>query len=206
VVLLHGYGADGNDLIAIGRQWQRWLPDAAFVAPHAPEACGMAPMGRQWFALTFRDPHERWRGVRQAGPGLEAFLEAELARHSLPASKLALVGFSQGTMMALHVGLRRAPAPAAILGFSGMVVLEEGKGPESLAPQVRSKPPILLVHGDRDDVIPVDALFFSTGVLAAAEVPCQWHLSVGVSHGIDAEGLRHGGLFLTQAFGLPYPK
>jgi phospholipase/carboxylesterase len=205
VVFLHGYGADGNDLIEIGRQWQRWLPDAAFVSPHAPEPCGQAPMGRQWFALTFRDPHERWRGVSQAGPGLEAFLEAELARHNLPASKLALVGFSQGTMMALHVGLRRAVAPAAIVGFSGMVVLEEGKGGESLKSAVPSKPPILLVHGDQDDVIPVDALFLSADALAAAEVPCQWHLSLGVAHGIDAEALRHGGLFLTQSFGLPYP-
>ncbi|HEU4520041.1 MAG TPA: dienelactone hydrolase family protein [Microvirga sp.] len=206
VVFLHGYGADGNDLIEIGRQWQRWLPDAAFVAPHAPEACGMSPMGRQWFPLTFRDPHERWRGVNHAGPGLDAFLDAELRTHGLPASKLALVGFSQGTMMALHVGLRRAEAPAALVGFSGMVVLEEGQGPDQLRGQLRAKPPILLVHGDRDDVIPVDALFLSTDALAAAEVPCQWHLSVGVAHGIDGEALRHAGLFLTQCFGLPYPK
>ena len=206
VVFLHGYGADGNDLIEVGRQCKRWLPDAASVAPHAPEACGMAPMGRKWFALTSRDPHERWRGVNQAGPALDAFLDAELASHDLPASKLALVGFSQGTMMALHVGLRRAQPPAGIVGFSGMVVMEEGKGPQSLAAQIRAKPPILLVHGDRDDVIPVDALFLSTDALAAAEVPCQWHLSVGVAHGIDGEALRHGGLFLAQAFGLPYPK
>jgi phospholipase/carboxylesterase len=186
VVFLHGYGADGNDLIEIGRQWQRWLPDAAFVAPHAPEACAMSPMGRQWFPLTF--------------------LDAELRTHGLPASKLALVGFSQGTMLALHVGLRRAEAPAALVGFSGMVVIEEGRGPDQLKGQLRAKPPILLVHGDRDDVIPVDALFLSTDALAAAEVPCQWHLSVGVAHGIDGEALRHAGLFLTQCFGLPYPK
>jgi phospholipase/carboxylesterase len=205
VVFLHGYGADGNDLIEIARQWQGWLPDAAFVAPHAPEPCAQSPMGRQWFSLTFRDPHERWRGVNHAGPGLEALLETELASHGLSASNLALVGFSQGTMMALHVGLRRTTAPAAIVGFSGMIVMEEGKGPESLAPQVRSKPPILLVHGDRDEVIPVDALFLSTDALAAAEVPCQWHLSIGLGHGIDAEALRHGGLFLAQSFGLPYP-
>jgi phospholipase/carboxylesterase len=205
VVFLHGYGADGADLIEIGRQWQRWLPDAAFVAPHAPEPCAQSPMGRQWFGLTFRDPHERWRGVNQAGPGLDAFLDAELASHNLPASKLSLVGFSQGTMMALHVGLRRAVAPAAIVGFSGMLVLEEGKGPESMTPQVRSKPPILLTHGDRDEVIPIDALFFSTETLAGAEIPCQWHLSVGLGHGIDGEALRQGGLFLAQSFGLPYP-
>ena len=183
VVFLHGYGADGNDLIEIGRQWQRWLPDAAFVAPHAPRALRRwRPMGRQWFPLTFRDPHERWRGVNHAGPGLDALPRCGAARrHGLPASKLALVGFSQGTMMALHVGLRRAEAPAALVGFSGMIVLEEGKGPGQPRGQVRAKPPILLVHGDRDDVIPVDALFLSTDALAAAEVPCQWHLSVGVA-------------------------
>src|SRR3954447_26008908 len=89
VIFLHGYGADGNDLIEIGRQWQRWLPDAAFVAPHAPERCPASPTGRQWFPLTFRDPHERWRGVNLAQPGLEAFLDAELARLDLPASRLA---------------------------------------------------------------------------------------------------------------------
>jgi phospholipase/carboxylesterase len=205
VVFLHGYGADGTDLIEIGREWQTWLPDAAFVAPNAPELLPGQPMGRQWFSLTFRDPHERWRGVNHAGPGLDTFINNELARLGLPASRLALVGFSQGTMMALHIGLRRAQAPAAILGYSGLLVLEEGKGPESLSAQVRCKPPILLVHGDRDDVIPIDALFMSADALAAADIACEWHLSAGLGHGIDGEGLRHGGLFLRRAFGLPYP-
>jgi phospholipase/carboxylesterase len=205
VVFLHGYGADGNDLIEIGREWQAWLPDAAFVAPNAPELLPGQPMGRQWFSLTFRDPHERWRGVNHAGPGLDTFINNELGRLGLPASRLALVGFSQGTMMALHIGLRRAQAPAAILGYSGLLVLEEGKGPESLSAQVRCKPPILLVHGDRDDVIPIDALFMSADALAAADIACEWHLSTGLGHGIDGEGLRHGGLFLRHSFGLPYP-
>src|SRR5580700_1991699 len=113
VVFLHGYGADGNDLIEIGRAWQPLLPHCAFVSPHAPEPCGEAPVGRQWFALTFRDPNERWIGVNKAAPLLDRFLDAELARRALPPSALALVGFSQGTMMALHVGLRRAIAPRA---------------------------------------------------------------------------------------------
>jgi phospholipase/carboxylesterase len=205
VVFLHGLGADGHDLIELGLQWQDWLPDAAFVAPHAPDPCDGVPMGRQWFPLTLRDPAEFWRGVSYAAPRLDAFLDAELAHHDLPDSKLALVGFSQGTMMALHVGLRRARGPAAIVGYSGLVVIENGKSPDSLKSAIRSKPPILLVHGDQDDVLPVEMFFFSKEVLAAAEVPCQWHLSLGVSHGIDGEALRHGGLFLTQAFGLPYP-
>jgi phospholipase/carboxylesterase len=204
VVFLHGLGADGNDLIELGRQWRDWLPDAAFAAPHAPDPYEGAPMGRQWFPLTLRDPREFWRGVTHAAPRLEAFLDQELARLSLPAAKLALVGFSQGAMMALHVGLRRATAPAAILGYSGLLVLEDGKGPESLK-ALRSKPPILLVHGDRDEVVPVEMFFFSKEALAGAELPCQWHLSTGIGHGIDGEGLRHGGLFLAQAFGLPHP-
>ncbi len=205
VVFLHSLGADGRDLIDIGREWQPWLPDAAFVAPHAPDPYEDAPVGRQWFPLTFRDPGEYWRGVNQAAPALDSFLDQELARHGLPASKLALVGFSQGTMMALHVGLRRATAPAAIVGYSGLVILEAGKGPESLAAAIRSKPPVLLVHGDRDDVVPTDMLFFSKEVLAAAGTSCAWHLSRGLAHGIDEEGLRQGGLFLAQAFGLSSP-
>jgi phospholipase/carboxylesterase len=205
VVFLHGYGADGTDLIEIGREWQAWLPDAAFVAPNAPELLPGQPMGRQWFSLTFRDPHERWRGVNHAGPGLDAFIDGELGRLGLPASRLALVGFSQGTMMALHIGLRRAQAPAAVLGYSGLLVLEEGKGSERLKEQVRSKPPILLVHGDGDDVIPIEALFMSADALAAADLTCEWHIASGIGHGIDGEGLRHGGLFLRRAFGLPYP-
>ncbi|GGG50041.1 alpha/beta hydrolase [Chelatococcus composti] len=205
VVFLHGYGADGNDLIDIGRQWQRWLPDAAFVSPHAPEPCGMSPMGRQWFALTFRDPDERWRGVNHAAPALDAFLDAELARHGLTEDRLALVGFSQGTMMALHVGLRRRTAPAAIVGYSGMLVGPSGAPPETMREEIRARPPVLLVHGDADEVIPVEALFFSAQALSSLEVPAQWHLSHGIGHGIDGEGLRHGGLFLARAFGLPYP-
>ena len=184
---------------------QPWLPDTAFFAPNAPEIVPQS-MGRQWFPLTFRDPGERWRGVNHAGPGLDALLDAELARQGLPASKLALVGFSQGTMMALHVGLRRRQPVAAIVGYSGLLVLEEGKDPAELQAEVRSRPPILLVHGDRDDLIPVDALFLSAEALAAAGVPCEWHLSLGIGHGIDDAGLRHGGLFLARAFGLPYPK
>src|SRR3982075_3446848 len=125
VVFLPGYGADGNDLIDIGRSWQGLMPHAAFVSPHAPEPCGQAPTGRQWFPLTFRDPNERWLGVNKAAPALASFLDAELKRRNLPPSALALVGFSQGTMMALHAGLRRAVPPAAIVGYSGIFVLPD---------------------------------------------------------------------------------
>jgi phospholipase/carboxylesterase len=191
VVFLHGYGADGNDLIEIGRAWQPLLPDTAFVSPHAPA-------GRQWFGLTFRDPDERWRGVNAAAPILDTFLDAELGRRKLPPSALALVGFSQGTMMSLHVGLRRATPPAAIVGYSGLFVLPNNAAPDVVAGEIKSKPPVLLVHGDRDELIPVQALFHATQALAALEVPTEWHISPGVGHGIDQEGLRHGGEFLAR--------
>jgi phospholipase/carboxylesterase len=198
VVFLHGYGADGKDLIEIGRAWQQFLPDAAFVSPHAPEPCAGAPMGRQWFPLTFRDPDERWTGVNAAAPALNRFLDAELARRKLPASALALVGFSQGTMMALHAGLRRPTAPAAIVGYSGLFVLPSNAEPAAVAGEIKSRPPVLLVHGDQDDLIPVEALFHATQALAALEVPTEWHISGGIGHGIDQEGLRHGGEFLAR--------
>src|SRR6202034_3745589 len=198
VVILHGYGADGNDLIEIAKVWQPLLPDAAFVAPHAPEPCGQAPTMRQWFALTFRDPDERWVGVNKARPVLERFIDAELARLDLPASALALVGFSQGTMMALHVGLRRATALAAIVGYSGLLVLPPDVDAEAFAAEIKSRPPVLLVHGDRDDLIPPQALFQASQGLAALDVPVEWHLSPGIGHGIDGEGLRHGGEFLAR--------
>ena len=200
VVFLHGYGADGNDLIDIGRAWQTLLPDAAFVSPHAPRPCGQAPVGREWFPLTFRDPDERWIGVNQAAPVLNAFLDAELARRKLPPSALALVGFSQGTMMALHVGLRRAVPPKAIVGYSGMLVVPEDVDPNQFAAEIRSRPPVLLVHGDQDQLIPVQALLQAAQGLAALEVPVEWHISPGIGHGIDQEGLRHGGEFLAKQF------
>jgi phospholipase/carboxylesterase len=206
VVFLHGYGADGSDLIEIGRQWRQWLPDASFVSPNAPERCMQSPTGRQWFALTMRDPGERWRGALAARPAIDAFLDNELARLGLDDSRLALVGFSQGAMMALHVGLRRPRAPAAILSYSGALI-----GPERLeeakARNARGEPPpILLVHGSEDGVIPIDSLFASAEALASAGLPVQWRLSLGVGHGIDHDAIVCGGQFLAQSFGLPTPE
>lgn len=202
VVFLHGYGADGADLIEIGRQWRSFLPDADFVAPHAPERCAMSPMGRQWFPLTMRDPDERWRGVIAARPTLDAFLDAELAKRGMDDRHLALVGFSQGTMMALHTGLRRRVAPRAVLGYSGMLV--EGPEQPGEARQNYPRPPsILLAHGEEDEIIPVEALMMSANALAAGNIPVQWHLAPGLGHGIDQTGLVHGALFLAQSFGAP---
>jgi len=195
VVLLHGYGSDGNDLIALGRHWQALLPEAAFVSPHAPEYCAAAGRGYQWFALARIDPQETRAGTEAAAPVLEAFLDAELKRHDLTGERMALVGFSQGTMMALHVGLRRKVPPAAIVGYSGMVT-----APERLSKFPRAAPPVFLHHGDEDQVIPAPALFITACSLGAAGLPVQWHLTRGLGHGIDEDGLAMGGRFLDAAF------
>jgi phospholipase/carboxylesterase len=125
-----------------------------------------------------------------------------LQRRKLPPSALALVGFSQGTMMALHTGLRRTQPPSAIVGYSGIFVLPDQQGPDAVAGDIKSKPPVLLIHGDQDDLIPVQALLMGSQALAALDVPVEWHISPGVGHGIDQEGLRHGGEFLARRFGL----
>lgn len=207
VVLLHGYGADGNDLFGLAQPLSGMLPDAAFVAPHAPDPCEMAPTGRQWFSLADYDPDllrhdpreapQVWQalrtGVEQAAPVLDAFLDAQLARWTLDESALALVGFSQGTMMALHVGLRRRRAPACVVGYSGALT-----GADDLARGVVSRPPILLVHGDSDPVVPVAALDHAAYHLRAAGLTIHAHRRPGLEHGIDPEGLQLGAEFLAD--------
>ncbi|HYA79478.1 MAG TPA: phospholipase [Methylocystis sp.] len=205
VIFLHGYGADGNDLIEIGRQWRALLPDADFVAPHAPERCSMSPAGRQWFPLTMRDPDERWRGVVAARPTLDDFIDAELEKRGLDERSLALVGFSQGTMLGLHTGLRRKRPLRAILGYSGLLVTgpaQPGEEFPSHLARPEQRPAILLVHGDRDPLIPVEALVLSIDVIGEMGLSAQWHISAGLEHGIDNAGLIHGGLFLAQSFGV----
>lgn len=193
VVLLHGYGADGNDLIGLAEHWREFLPGAAFVAPNAPDRVPGAPSGFQWFPISRIDPHEMQNGVTAAAPGIEAFLDAELARLGLPAERLVLAGFSQGTMLALHVGLRRAVPPAAIIGFSGLLAAPP--------PADGPRPPVLLTHGEADTVIPASAMFAAATALGAAGVPLQWHLTRGMGHGIDQDGLVLAGLFMALAFG-----
>lgn len=195
VIFCHGYGADGNDLIDLGRHWQRLMPTAAFASPHAPERCAMSPMGYQWFPITRMQPDEMVRGVGRAAPILNAFIDSELARLGLDGSRLALVGFSQGTMMSLHVGLRRLTPPAAIVGFSGAL-----PGPESLPDEIAARPPVLLTHGDADDMIPVQAMFLAANGLGAAGVAVRWHVSRGVGHGIGPDSLDLAGQFLSDAF------
>jgi phospholipase/carboxylesterase len=204
VMLLHGYGANGDDLIGLAPQWQRRLPDAVFLSPDAPEPCEMSPMGRQWFSLGRHDPTparrdpkqaaaDRLAGAERAAPILNGFIDQELERYGLTDDRLALVGFSQGTMMSLYIGLRRANAPACILGFSGAL-----PGADTLEQQIRQKPPVMLIHGDADEMVPVQSMFDAAAALGAAGVAVQWHVSNGIGHGIAPDGLELGGYFLAD--------
>ncbi len=192
VVLLHGYGSNGADLISLAPYWRKALPGAAFVSPNAIEPVPQAPGGYQWFPISNLDPQLMEQGARRAAGPVDRFLDRELERAGLDASRLALVGFSQGTMMALHVGLRRQVG--AILGFSGVLV-----GGRRLNQEMQSKPPVLLIHGDRDPTIPLAAMFDSAEALAAAGHGAQWHVSHGVPHSIGPDGLDLGGAFLAMS-------
>ena len=193
VILLHGLGADGNDLIGLVPYWARLLPDAEFLSPNAPFPCDMAPYGYQWFSSQDRSPEAVLGGVRAAAPILDAFIDEALEERGLGSSDLALVGFSQGTMMSLFVGLRRAEPVAGIVGFSGRLL-----APELLASEVRSRPPILLIHGTEDPVVPHSSLAAAENELKAAGVPVETVSSVGIGHSIDDQGLRRGGQFLKN--------
>lgn len=197
VVLLHGVGADGADLIGLAPYMAPALPDAAFIAPDAPFPCDMAPFGRQWFSLSDRSPPALAAGVRKVAPILDAFIDEQLALHGLSDAELALVGFSQGTMLTLHVAPRRAHAAAAVVGFSGAVV-----EPETLAGQVRSRPRVLLIHGDQDDVVNPACLGQAERALAAVGIPVLAQSRPDLGHSIDGPGLELAIGFLRQGFGL----
>jgi len=196
VVLLHGLGADGFDLIDLAPDWGKAVPNALFVAPHAPDACDMAPYGRQWFSIGDRAPAHVLAGIRVAAGHLGAFLNAETARLGLSAGDVALMGFSQGAMTALFTGLRRNPPPAAILAYSGRLV-----GAETLPTEIRGRPPVLLVHGEKDEVVPVEGGRAAEAALQAAGVPVESHWRPGLGHGLDDVGIMQGALTLQHYLG-----
>ena len=190
-------GADGHDLIDLAPAWARALPEAAFVAPSAPEHYDQDPhgLGRQWFSVADRTPSVMAAGVRQAADMLGPFIDAELRRLSLQATAYALMGFSQGAMTVLFTGLRRPPAPRAILAYSGALL-----APEALASELANRAPVLLVHGEADDVVPVARTHEAERALRAAGVPVEATYAPGLGHGIDEAGISRGALFLQRAF------
>ena len=201
VILLHGYGADGNDLIGLAPVLAPLMPDVVFYAPNASQRCEGNPMGYQWFPVSRLDPALALAGARSAAPAVDAFLDAKLAEHGLDESKTCLIGFSQGAMMALHVGLRRARPLAGMVGFSGMLA-----GPEILKDEIRSRPPILLAHGDSDEMLPHVLSEHAAEALQQNGVKVGLHIAEGVGHGINDTALSHAARFLLEAFRLPLPK
>jgi len=193
VILLHGYGSNGDDLIGLVPYWRAALPDTVFVSPNAPQVCPGAPGGYQWWPLTDFTPQARAAGARQAAPVVDAFIDAQLARYGLTEDRLALVGFSQGTMMALHAGPRRERQLAGIVGYSGMLA-----DPASPATELRTRPPVLLIHGDADPMVPVAALAQAQATLAPLGFEVATHVSPGLGHSIDEAGLRLGERFLVS--------
>ena len=195
IVLLHGVGADGGDLISLAPYYHSVLSQAYIVAPHAPFPFDMAPFGYMWFSIGNLSLDTRMNGVRAAAPFLDAFLDAELARHRLSDSDLLLIGFSQGAMMALHVGLRRARSPAGIISHSGMLVADAG-----FASEIKNRPPVLLTHGSADEMLPAACLSAAEAVLKAVGAPVEAHMIPGLGHGIDEATLRLDLRFLKQRF------
>lgn len=191
VLLVHGYGADGQDLFDLAPIFGRAVPRAAFAAPHAPFPCAEAPMGRQWFPLWDRSEGQLAAGAAEAAALLGAFVRAEAARLGVPETRVALMGFSQGAMLVLEAGLRGAVAsPAAILAYSGALL-----GPADA--RVVAHPPVLIVHGRDDAVVPVQASERAAAQLLAAGVPVTTLFRQGLGHGIDEEGLAAGARLLA---------
>ncbi len=207
VVLLHGYGADGNDLIGLAPLFAENLPDAAFFSPHAPELFELAPFGRQWFTLQGYDPDmlrrdpdrlasvftTMYEGAQKSAGPLNAYLDQILTDLNLDPHALALIGFSQGTMMAMHVGLRRLPQIGAIVGYSGALV-----GSQHLSEEGQAAPPVLLVHGSVDEVVPVAALTHMQRVLDEQGITYTAHIVPDHGHGIEQVGATLGRSFLHQ--------
>jgi len=194
VLLLHGWGADGPNLIDIADVLARDLPDAHFISPNAPFVCEVNPFGFQWFSLMDRSPETMLSGIRRAADLLNEFIDEQLA--ATGAEKVALVGFSQGTMTALHLAMRRTPAIAALVGFSGMLV-----APEMLASEIKARPPVCLIHGNMDDVVPYASLANAVENLNANGVSIEAHTRPFLGHSIDMEGITTAGKFLKGVLG-----
>ena len=195
IVLLHGVGSNGDDLIRLAPHFAQVLPDAEFLAPNAPFDCEYSPMGYQWFDITGEEGDARLAQLRHAAAIVDGFLDTELARRGLTDADLALIGFSQGTMISLFVGLRRAAACAGILGYSGRL-----EAPQLLDDEIRCRPRVMLVHGEQDDRLPVTLMDEAQAALSRNRVPVVTHRRPRLGHGIDQDGVMLGTGFLASLF------
>ncbi|TAE82601.1 MAG: phospholipase [Alphaproteobacteria bacterium] len=193
VVFLHGVGADGTDLIGLAEEFSEILPDAHFLSPHAPFYCDMAPMGRQWFSLADRDMAHMVTGINACKPLLNNYIDGALARFRLTMSDLIIIGFSQGTMMALHTFLTRAQPCAGIIGYSGAIISSA-----EFVKEITAHPPVCLVHGEQDDVVPFAAMVDAEATLLKADIDVEAHPQRGMGHTINAQGIDAACMFLQK--------
>ena len=196
VVLLHGYASKGDDLIQLASIWRNAAPGAAFVAPNGPTPCAQDPASFQWWPPARGKGVDRSERLRATRPLIDAYVDEHLKRHGLPDHRLVLVGFSQGTTAALHVALGRERRIGGVIGFSGTL-----SDPESLEPHMRTKPPVLMVHGDADEVVPVQRLHEARAALEARDFDLTTHVAAGLGHSIDLGGARQAIRFLERVLG-----
>jgi phospholipase/carboxylesterase len=196
VIFVHGYGANGQDLISLAQYFAQVVPDAAFISPDAPYRCDGAPMGFQWYDVWMQDPADRLAAIRSTGEIFDNFVTAQLARHGLTEDKLVLIGFSQGTMMSLFTAPRREKAIAGIVGYSGRM-----ESPETLKDEIRSRPPVVMVHGDSDELLAVSEMETAATTLRDCGVEIDTLVRPGLGHGIDEKGIRTGLAFVHKVLG-----
>ena len=196
IIFLHGYGADGNDLIGLGPHFAEVVPDVAFVSPNAPERCGGSPFGYQWYDVWMQDRAERLAAIRRAASLLDAFITSEIDRWSVPEDRVMLVGFSQGTMMSLFVAPRRARPVGGILGYSGRL-----EAPDLLSDELQCRPPVILAHGDSDELLPLQEMENASSALRGCGFEVATHVCNGLGHGINETGLEIGRGFVRRVLG-----
>lgn len=190
-ILLHGYGADKNDLISLAPEFAEYFPDAYFISPNAPHSCEMSPFGYQWFGLRNFSEKELIEGVEDVAPILNNFIDRQLTKFNLKEKDLVLLGFSQGAMMALYVALRREKPVAAVLAFSGLLVGDN---------DINCKPPVCLIHGTFDPVVTFNYMGQAEKALKKMGVPVEAHARHGLPHGIDPEGIEIAINFAKKCF------
>jgi len=196
VIILHGLGDSASGIIGLGEAFRPAMPNTLFLAPDAPAPCEFCPFGYQWFSAQDWTPSVVLEGIKNAAPLLNAYIDHVLSKHSLTSDRLALVGFSQGTMMSLYVAPRRAEKLACVVGYSGALV-----GGELLPTERKSAPPVLLVHGTRDDVVPFASMNHARAGLHNANINASAFACEGLAHSINDDGVEQGALFLRKALG-----
>lgn len=194
VIFLHGLGSDGQDLIGLAPMLP--MPDTHYCSPNAPFACDMAPYGYQWFSLLDRDATRIVNEIAIAAPILNAYIDAQVARFNLTPKDVVLIGFSQGSMMSLYTAPRRPEAIGGVVAISGAL-----RGSEMLAHDIQSRPPVCIIHGTADEVVPFTSMALAEQVLKANHVPVSAHARPGLGHGIDEEGITITRDFLLEVFG-----